>query len=114
MIKKILITLTSTILFGLIDGGFFLFAEEKIQTPLKNNKYFDETSAEIMTGGISGACALLFAKIIEEYISHHFKIIENPLLDGIGVLIGAFITVILYNLFIKKKNKDNKDNNNNK
>ena len=106
MINKILLTLISTIVFGLIHGLFFLFAEEKIQEPIKNMEYFDKIMAELLTGGISAACAIMFSSIIEKIISHYTKnMIKHPLLDAMGVIIGTFIVIISYKLFIKNKKK---------
>tara|TARA_B100001057_G_C22614651_1_gene857934 strand:+ start:459 stop:791 length:333 start_codon:yes stop_codon:yes gene_type:complete len=108
MISKLFLTLISTIIFGIIDSSFFLFAEEKIQKPIKKFKFFDNTTAELMTGGISTALAIMIASIIEDYILHYYKnLIKHPLLDALGVLIGTFIIIILYKLFMKKKNEEN-------
>ena len=113
MIIKLFLTLISTIIFGVIDSTFFLFAEENIQISIKNNKFFDNTSSELMTGGISAAVAIMISSIIEHNILYYYKeIIKNPLLDALGIIIGTFIIIILYKIFIK--NKKNNNNNNKK
>tara|TARA_Y100000389_G_C17133647_1_gene351477 strand:+ start:244 stop:579 length:336 start_codon:yes stop_codon:yes gene_type:complete len=110
MLNKILLTLLSTITFGLIDGLFFLFFESKIQEPLNKISYFDENSAELLTGGISAASAIMFATIIEKIVEHHTtNVIKHPLLDAIGILLGTFIVIIIYKFFINKKVDKNKN-----
>ena len=112
MIHKILLTLISTIVFGLIHGSFLLFAEEKIQKPIKQMKYFNKISAGLLTGGISAACAIMFSSIVEKIILHYSKnMIKHPLLDSMGVIIGTFIVIILYKLFTKNNNNNNNNKN---
>ena len=104
MYIKILITLISTISFGIIDGGFFLFFEETIQDKLLKNKIMDLKSVELFVGGLSAAASIFFLTAIEEYIATHMEIHSHPLLDSIGIIIGTIIVIIVYNIFLKNKN----------
>ena len=116
MLKVVILTLVSTIVFGLIDGSFFLFAEEKIQKPIRELKFFDRTSSELFTGGISSAAAIMASSIFQALIKKYTKtdIKPAPILDAIGIMIGTMIVVLLYKMFSSNdgENKDNKDNKN--
>ena len=121
MLYNIFLALISTILFGIIDSVIFLFFEKEIQSIFENIDFFDEYSAELLTGGISAACALSISSMMEQYIEYYTKdFIKHPLLDAIGILIGTFIVIILYKFYnnYKKykniKNNNNNNNNNNK
>jgi purine-cytosine permease-like protein len=114
MLSNIFLALISTILFGIIDSVIFLFFEKEIQSTFENIDFFDKYSAELLTGGISAACALSISSMMEQYIEHYIKdIIKHPLLDAFGILIGTFIVIILYKFYNNYKNKKNNNNNNN-
>ena len=100
--KILLISLLSTILFGVIDALFFLYFEEMFNDKLKYY-YNDRIVRVLLIGGISASISIFFANFLEQVLSHYFTITENPLLDSIGILIGTFIIITLYkHNFLKK------------
>jgi hypothetical protein len=95
----VILTLVSTIFFGVIDGLIFIFATETIQQKLASIEGFDANMAELATGGISTATAIFISSFIHEKIHEHFRLIESPVLDFIGVIIGTLILLGLYYLY---------------
>ena len=63
MLNIIIISLLSATIFGLIDGLFFLIAEDELQKKIVKLAYFDEITAELLTGGISAGVAIFFATL---------------------------------------------------
>ena len=110
---KILLTLISTVSFGIIDGSFFLLFEETFQDKIIKTKIMDLKRAELLVGGISAACSIFFLTVIEDFISTHIDIISHPLLDSIGIIIGTIIVIVIYNILLKYKNHYNNVNKNN-
>tara|TARA_Y100000590_G_C15554098_1_gene952084 strand:- start:561 stop:926 length:366 start_codon:yes stop_codon:yes gene_type:complete len=102
----ILISLISVIIFGVIDGLFFLLAEETLQNKIKKLNLLDDNSVELITGGFSAAFAIFISSFIEYLLEKKFKLITNPFLDSLGILIGTFMVVGCYNLFLRVNNTD--------
>ena len=48
---------------------------------------------------------------IKYYLDKHYKIIENPSIDFLGVIIGSSIVIFLYIFFTKKNNNNQCDKN---
>lgn len=120
--KLILISLLSMILFSVIDSTIFLFIEEDLDEYFIKHFNLDKISRPILLSGISAAIAILFASSLEHKLSQKFNIIKNPIIDSIGIIIGAILVIIIYKLykgiydleysvstrFDRDKNKDNK------
>lgn len=110
MIKIILISLLAAIVFGLVDGIFFLVAEETLQDRIKKLAFFDDTTAELFTGGVSASVSILIASYFELILSKHTELLEHPILDFVGIMTGTVLIILLYKLYklIKDKMKKNK------
>ena len=100
MLRIVIISVLSATIFGLIDGLFFLVAEDELQKRIVKLPYFDEITGELLTGGISAAVAIFFATLVSRIINKKYKIEENPIYDFIGILVGTIIIIVIYN-FIK-------------
>ena len=98
-----MISFISSVIFSLIDALFFLLGEDYVQKSLLKLPFIDENMAELITGGISSAISILFFSLVKQFISKKFKIIDNPFIDSIGVLLGTFIVITIYKLFINIK-----------
>tara|TARA_B100001093_G_C26658325_1_gene940653 strand:+ start:146 stop:487 length:342 start_codon:yes stop_codon:yes gene_type:complete len=110
------------ILFSVIDSTIFLFIEEDLDEYFIKHFNLDKISRPILLSGISAAIAILFASSLEHKLSQKFNIIKNPIIDSIGIIIGAILVIIIYKLykgiydleysvstrFDRDKNKDNK------
>lgn len=102
----IVISLIATIIFGIIDSIFFLVAEDNIQNKLLKLKFFDETTAELFTGGLSSSTAIFIASYIGILLHKHFEILEHPIIDAIGIMTGTILVILFYKLwkyYIEKK-----------
>lgn len=99
----LLISLISTLLFGIIDSLIFLFGEEYLQKKLNTIDFFDETMSEVLTGGISASIALFIASFIRVRLHQHYKILDHPLIDAIGIILGSLLVIIFYYLYKKIK-----------
>ena len=100
MLRIVIISVLSATIFGLIDGLFFLVAEDELQKRIVTLPYFDEITGELLTGGISAAVAIFFATLVSKIINKKYKIEENPIYEFIGILVGTIIIILIYN-FIK-------------
>ena len=94
----ILLSLISTIVFGFIEALLFLVSEDTVQIALVNAG-LNIKSAEILTSALSTAIAIFVATWIEGYIMKNFDVVRHPALSALGIIIGAIIFVILYNLY---------------
>tara|TARA_X000000950_G_scaffold289440_1_gene413506 strand:+ start:6444 stop:6785 length:342 start_codon:yes stop_codon:yes gene_type:complete len=107
----LLYSLIATIIFGFLDAIIFLFAETSVQIWLINNvPFFDNNVAELLTGGLSAALSIFFASGIRLKVKKMYDIIENPLVDVIGIIIGTVIVIFLYWIYkfiIKSLNRNN-------
>ena len=61
LLNIILISILSSVIFGVIDALFFLTAEDELQDKIESLPYFDLNMAVLLTGGISAAAGTLFA-----------------------------------------------------
>ena len=107
MIKLIAISLLATIIFGLIDGLFFLIAEETLQSKLQKIKFFDADTAELLTGGLSASVSIFISTYINTFISKRYEVLENPFIDSLGIIIGTFIVILFFKIYLKLR-KDKK------
>lgn len=95
------IVLVSSILFGIIDALFFLFAETTLQDKINQLYFFDRNMAELLTGGISASIAIFFTTLIRNI--SNVKMSSNPFVDVLGIMIGTFVVIFFYHLFKIKK-----------
>ena len=91
----LLISLISTIIFGIIDATVFLIGEETIQKILRENFHFDLAMAELATGGFSAAVSIFIATFVAESIESKYQTIDHPLLDAFGIILGTIFGFIL-------------------
>ena len=93
-------SLASSTLFGLIDAGFLLVGESTLQGTLTQIDGIDDTTAELWTGGISAALAIFAASYLKQNVHNMFasNIVESPVVDAIGVIVGTAVVVAVYTL----------------
>ena len=99
MLHNFLISIFATSLFGIVDAIFFLFAEDTLQEKILKFKFFDGLSSELLTGGISASIAIFVSSFLGMLIRKKYKIIENPLFDAIGILVGTIVVLLFYKIF---------------
>ena len=92
-------SLLSTILFGIIDGTLFLLTEKTLQCTFKKIPGFDDNMAELAAGGIAASIAIFITFYTYDMIHSYYRLVDHPLLDSIGVLIGTVIVLFGYYLY---------------
>ena len=92
----------SGIIFSMIDASLFLLTEKKSSDYI-NEKFpkLDDYEIPIIIGGIAAAISLFIASYIENFISKYFIIKKLPSLDAIGIIIGVFIIIGIYEQIFK-------------
>jgi hypothetical protein len=98
-LKIILLSLISPLIFGVIDGSFFLINQDYLKNKLLKIKFFDNNDAELLTGGISASLAIFIYGFINLKINEKFKLIENPFLDIAGILVATFIIIFIRKIY---------------
>jgi len=113
----ILLSLLSSVLFGLIDAVMFLIGESSIQKLFNSISFFDGNMSELATGGISAAISIFIATAFVALIKKKFEILENPFIDAFGILLGTAIVISSYYIYMKfvkpTLNQNNNSNSNN-
>ena len=106
---SLLFGLIAGILFSVIDSAIFLYSEKELRDYMKKNFIdLDDDEISIILGSISSAISIFIANYIDHQIHNKIKIMKNPLLDAIGIIIGVFIVITIYELIYKKYIRDNK------
>jgi uncharacterized membrane protein YbaN (DUF454 family) len=98
ILSGILLSLLSSVLFGLIDAFLFLIGESSFQKLFNSIPFFDENMSELATGGLAAAISLFIATGIVTLIKK-FEILENPFIDAGGILIGTTLVIVFYYLY---------------
>jgi len=94
--KTFVLSLLSTILFGVIDSVLFLVCERTIQKEMMKIQGVDETMAELTISGISAAVAIFVTFYVYDLIRKYHKIKDHPAFDAVGVLVGTGIILLVY------------------
>ncbi len=97
----ILLSLISTIVFGIIDAIFFLFFEETLQGKIYKLKLFDMNISELITGSLSAVSAIFISSKVRISIEEENYLLKHPLLDVSGLLIGTLVVIANY-IFYKR------------
>ena len=97
----IILSLISTVVFGIIDAVFFLFFEETLQEKIKKLFNVSISIAEVITGALSASTAIFVASNIRMSISEELYLVNNPLLDVTGILLGTFIVTATYIFYLR-------------
>ena len=98
-----IMSIISTIIFGLIDASFFLIGEETFQKILIDKYNFDLPMAELATGGFASSLAIFVASFISNHLHSKYTIIDSPIIDAIGIILGTLIILLIYIHFLKNK-----------
>ena len=96
----LLLSFISTIVFGIIDALFFILFEETLQTKIYKLKIFNLKMSELITGMLSTASAIYVATSVRIPIEEQVTLIKHPLMDASGIIIGSFIVIFTYMIYI--------------
>jgi hypothetical protein len=97
----IVLSLVSTIIFGVIDALFFLFFEETIQKKIKKHMHISLDIAELIVGAVSASTAIFISSSIKMSMEEELYLIKHPLLDASGILLGTFVVTLTYLFYVK-------------
>lgn len=99
--KEVLLSIIITIIYGIIHSILTLTIFKKYKNKFKG-KYIDQNVSELIYSGISASIAILIISYSKIYIKYQFNnIIDHPLLDSVGVMIGTIIVIFTYILYKK-------------
>jgi len=102
-LKTLFLSLFSTILFGIIDGTLFMVSERELQSVFMRIPGFDTNMAELASGGVSTSIAIFITFYTYDIIHRHYHLVDHPLLDSAGVMIGTCIILLVYYLYKRYK-----------
>lgn len=104
MFKSYLITFLILFIFSIIDSSIFLLGEEKYNNELMKYKIFDKNTGPIFLGALSAAVSMFIATLIKVVFFKKYKLVENPFIDFVSIILGAVFVILVYNSYIKYKN----------
>ena len=97
----LLLSLVSTIVFGILDSFFFLFFEETLQNKIKKLMHISLDIAEIIVGALSASVAIFISSYIKISLKEEVYLIDHPLLDVTGILIGTLVVTVSYLFYVR-------------
>ena len=108
--KLVIISLFTFIVFGFIDSLFFgIYLSEGVSTFFEKIG-LNQDNSDIMVGALSASTAIVVSSYIEKINKKLFgEIIENPLLDIAGILVGTYFYIVVikkYDILKKLVSKD--------
>ena len=90
-------------IFAYIDSGIFVVFEEDLTENLKQIEYLDNITRPVLLSGMASAVAILISKSIKNYIIlPNFKILEHPLIDSLGIILGTIFVIMTYHIIDMK------------
>ena len=108
--QSLLFGLFAGVIFSIIDSALFLYSEkELVHYTADNLPTLDHDEILILLSAISAAISVFIANYIEHHISTRFELMKHPFLDAIGIIIGVFIVIGIYELFYKTNIRDYND-----
>lgn len=97
VLSNISAALVATTAFGVIDATCFLVAETTIEKQLHKIPGVDENMAELCTGGLSAAIAMMISAWLKGGVGNsHTTHVNSPLVDASGVILGTLIVLGVY------------------
>jgi len=104
--QLILISLCTFIVFGFIDALFFGIYLSDGAANLFEKIGLNADNSDIMVGALSASTAIIASTYIKK-VNHRIfgEIIEHPLLDVAGILLGTYLYIVIvrrYSIFGKK------------
>ena len=105
----ILFAFLFSIFYGFIESFIFLLSEKYIQDDLLRHYNIDLAIAELFIGGICASLSFIGATTISRYFRFDVSNKDNVLIDGIGMLLGTFIVMLIYwkfDIHIQLNNKN--------
>lgn len=80
-------------IYGIIHSCSNLFLKKPLEKIIKQKK-----DKDIIISAICTSISIFFITIIKKLDKNNLYLIENPLIDFLGIIIGALIVITLKNL----------------
>lgn len=108
--KLVIVSLLTFIVFGFIDSLFFgIYLSEGFSTFFEKIG-LNQDNSDIMVGALSASTAIVVSSYVEKINKKLFgEIIEHPLLDIAGIIVGTYLYIIVikkYDILKKILSKD--------
>ena len=100
--EKFLMTLAAASVFGIVEGFVFFLAETELESVFEKQLKLNTISAQLLTGGLSSAIAILCFSYVHDYMNKKYKLLNIHVLQSLGLLIGTIIIIVVYNIIGKK------------
>ena len=96
-IHILLLSITTFVIYGFIDSLFFgVFLHEGL-AQVFNKIGLRPDNSDIMVGALSSSIAIVISTYIKNYNKNIFgELMEHPVFDIIGVILGTYLYVIVY------------------
>ena len=92
----ILFAFLFSIFYGFFESFIFLLSEKYIQDNLLRYYNIDLAMAELFIGGLCASLSFIGATAISRYFRFHVSNNDNVFIDGIGMLLGTIMVMLIY------------------
>ena len=106
-IQILLTSIVTFIIYGFIDSLFFgIFLNEGL-AQIFNKIGLRPNNSDIMVGALSSSVAIVISTYIKNYNKNIFgELMEHPVFNIIGVILGTYLYVVVYREYRKIKTYD--------
>ena len=109
-VQKVGLTLVAASVFGVVEALIFFLAETELENVFEEDFEMNTISAQLLTGGLSSAIAILCFSYVHDYMNKKYKLLDLHVLQSIGLIIGTVLIIILYNIIRGKHEEEEKEN----
>ena len=107
--QLIIISLCTFVVFGFIDALFFGIYLSEGASKFFEKLGLNDDNSDIMVGALSASTAIIASTYIKK-VNHKIfgEIIEHPLLDVAGIILGTYLYIVIirrYQIFKRKHTK---------
>ena len=105
-VQKVGLTLVAASVFGVVEALIFFLAETELESVFEEDFEMNTISAQLLTGGLSSAIAILCFSYVHDYMNKKYKLLDLHVLQSIGLIIGTILIIILYNIIRGKHEEE--------
>ena len=105
-IQKVGLTLVAASVFGIVEALIFFLAETELESVFEEELEMNTISAQLLTGGLSSAIAILCFSYVHDYMNKKYKLLDLHILQSLGLIIGTILIIILYNIIRGKHEEE--------
>ena len=105
-VQKVGLTLVAASVFGIVEALIFFLAETELERVFEEELEMNTISAQLLTGGLSSAIAILCFSYVHDYMNKKYKLLDLHVLQSLGLIIGTILIIILYNIIRGKHEEE--------